>query len=494
MMNVARGLSLTLVATVAVACGSSSDLVPGQLGTAGAGGSGTAGRAGTAGATTGASGATTGAAGALAGAGGLDAGLGGLDAAPDLSTMGSGGNAAPGCVDGPFDGGVQASGGISTIGGGSPTLSDGRCVPGAFPHGGICACQSDTPTVCDEMCTDVTLDAENCGACDRACAATATCNGGACGPSVTSVVPDAPGCGALHLVTTPGVLYWTDQGHGTVKSRSAGCVQTTIASNETNPGIVMVAGPYLVWVNSTVAGTMTTSTIRKVLLTGGTPSDVVTEVNATGGILGLASGPRGTTLFYSAGTKVRGVATLNGAPFDVASEELGGIPTALAIDGATIAYLTDLNGDLDVITVEPGVVASCGKRDPTDPSGEGLLMVNCTRVARSQGSPFFGGLVLRNGAVYWSNDGAIQANAATPNASEGNEQITFSNGSGMITAFISGSTDFYFGEDGFVERTPPVVASTAIDLARAQAAPSSMALDVGRLYWSTGCAINGTAP
>jgi hypothetical protein len=499
MMNVARGLLLTLVATVAVACGSSTDLVPHQLGTAGAGGSGAAGRAGAAGHLgDGAQAGAGQAGGAAAGASGADAGTEEVDAAPDVATMGSGGSAAPSCVFGPFDAGVHASSGDASVIGGSPTLSDGRCVPGAFMLNGIgtCACQIETPTVCDEMCTDVTFDPDNCGGCDRACASTATCNAGACGPAATSVIPDAPGCVSLHLASTPDVLYWTDQGHGTVKSLSKTCAQTTIAPHEVNPGLIIAAGPYLFWVNSTVAGTMTTSTIRMVLASGGTPSDVVTEVNATGGIRGLAAVPRGTEVFYSAGTTVRAIGVVpTGVAFDVAREELGGLPTALAMDGDTIAFLTDLNGDLDIVTVVEGTVASCGKRDPNDPSGEGLLMVNCTRVARSQGEPYLGGLVLRNGVVYWSNTDSIRSNAATPNAQQSNEQIAASNGGGTLTAFIGdNSTDFYFAEDGLVEKTPPGLNSTAVNLARGQAAPSSMALSGGQLYWSTGCAINATAP
>jgi hypothetical protein len=313
---------------------------------------------------------------------------------------------------------------------------------------------------------------------------------------VASVVPDAPGCGALHLASTVDVLYWTDQGHGTVKSLTRTCVQTTIASHEVNPGLIIAAGPYLYWVNSTVAGAMTTSTIRMVYASGGTPSDVVTEVNATGGIRGLAAVPRGTQIFYSAGTNVRAIGIAPSGPaFDVAHEELGGVPTALAISGDMIAFSTDINGDVDVVTVVAGTVASCGKRDPNDPSGEALLMVNCTRVARSQGELYFGNLVLRNGTVYWSNSGSIVSNPVTPNVAQNNQQITSSSGGGALTTFIGeNSTDFYFAEDGLIEKTPPIVGSTAVNLARGQAAPSSMALTSGGLYWSTGCAINRTAP
>jgi hypothetical protein len=193
--------------------------------------------------------------------------------------------------------------------------------------------------------------------------------------------------------------------------------------------------------------------------------------------------------------RTRRIVVQSGVSFDVAHEEEGGVPTALAIEDDTIAYVTALDGDLDIITLVDGVIASCGKSDPTDPSGAGLLMVNCTRVAQSQGDLYYGGLVLRNGTVFWSNEGQIMANAATPGASRNNQTITAANGNGTITAFTGDhSTDLYFGEDGLVERTAPVAISKAVNLARGRAAPSSMALDGGQLYWSTGCAINATAP
>ncbi|HSZ83499.1 MAG TPA: hypothetical protein VLA14_14520, partial [Polyangia bacterium] len=85
MTNVARGSLLVLVATVAGACGSSTDLVPQRLGAAGAGAPGPAGSAGTAGGAgaTGQAGAEGQAGAAPAGAGGVDAGPGDVDAAPD---------------------------------------------------------------------------------------------------------------------------------------------------------------------------------------------------------------------------------------------------------------------------------------------------------------------------------------------------------------------------------------------------------------------------
>jgi len=74
---------------------------------------------------------------------------------------------------------------------------------------------------------------------------------------------------------------------------------------------------------------------------------------------------------------------------DVGHEALGGIPTALGLEGNAIGYITDLNGNVDIITAKEGVVASCGAPDPADPNSGSLLMVNCVRVGGCGPSPLF---------------------------------------------------------------------------------------------------------
>jgi hypothetical protein len=510
-----QGAAWSLVSLVVVgslACGGSARrLIPQRTGTGGSGGAGT-GAAGHAGSDGGVADAMAGADGATAGAGGATAATDGATADVEASTEGGDTGAdGPPDADGPMDASSLTDAVFDELtptdaGDGSATLVNGKCVPGAFLHNNVCQCQSDVPMVCDFACTDVTTDPANCGACDRPCAPTAACNGGACGPSVTNEVPAAPGCLSLHIAFDAGALFWTDQGHGTVETQSAPGGATSISSTETRPGLITVSGSNLFWINGASAAPVgvgppvtTTATLREASLPGGAPRDLVTETNTSGGIRGLVVSPDGKTVYYSSDTKVKSIAAdaaAGSAGTVVGSEERNGIPTELAIssDGNTLAYVTDFDGDVDVITVNNAdhLSASCGKLDPADPTDNALLQVHCVRIARSQGSPFFEGIILSGTNAFWSNDGAILVNAATPLATQGNQQIASTNGA-PITALAGNANDIYFGQDGSIEKTPYVVNSTAIVMARAQAAPSSIALDATKVYWSTGdCAINST--
>jgi stigma-specific protein Stig1 len=411
------------------------------------------------------------------------------------------GDAAAGGARG-SDGGLD---GVSVSGDASATLPTGGCVPGAFRFdGGGCTCQPDTPTVCAEMCTDVTLDPANCGACGHACPETSTCNGGQCGPSVTNVVPGHAMCAGLALAVASGTLYWTDQALGTVMTETVtGGPARTIASAESAPGLIAVRGSMLFWVDASASPsvvnmlpqTSTTSTLRAMGLVSGVANDLVAETNLTGGIRGLALSDDGQVVYYSAGTKVRMIPAMGGAAMDVANEEPDGIPTALAVAGSTIGYVTDLAGAVDVIDVVNGVVAICGPGNPT--TGDLSSNVNCTRVGRGQGEPFFGGLVIKDDEIYWSNFGRIQVTPAAQDPSGIHldaTQVAATYGS-QIGGLVGDPNNIYVTDttDGLIERTPYVINSRAIQIARGQMMPSAMAVDGTRVYWSTGdCAINAT--
>ena len=453
---------------------------------------------------------------------------GGAPLIPDASAGGSAGGSGgergagrDGALDGVLDAEPDAEpdaapDASSAAGDGSATLPNGKCVPGAFEHDGVCACQPDTATVCHQSCTDVTIDPDNCGVCGRACAATATCNGGRCGPPVTNVVPAAPGCGALDIAIGGGVLYWTDQRHGTVRSQPVGGgASRTIASAEASPGLVAISGSNLFWISVTsttpmnVGGVMvlsTTAKIRTATVQGGAARDLVTETNLNGGIRGLVVSDDGTVLYYSADTKVRAVPVSGGTAVDVGREEMpasnvaAGIPTALAVAGNTIAFVTDVDGDVDVITVgnSDGLTASCGKDDLRDPTRDALLQVHCTRVAQGQYAPLFGALLLRGGDVIWANDSEVQTGSAMQVASGinlGGIMAVATTEGAAVTGLVADSNNIYFadGEDGLIDEAPSAPNADAIPIARGQMAPGSMAIDATRVYWSTGdCAINAT--
>jgi len=445
--------------------------------------------------------------------------------------------------------GASASGGsgggsagtTGAAGAESPTLSNGNCVPGAFKHGtpGVCACQPDIPTVCDMMCTDTTIDDANCGTCNNSCPATATCTGSKCGLAVTTVLPAIGGCSntlnnmntAMSIAVGGGKVYYTDAVHGTVGSVPvAGGAASMIASGEKIPGMIGITGSTALWISVSSAVisvnaigaqvTTTTASLRKAALPTGPASDLVTETNTNGGIMGFTLSPDASTVYYSSGTDVKSIAlsaTSATPPTIVAIEQLGGVPTALGIsaDGKTLAYVTMINGDVDVVTLGtsaastngnmcPANTACCGMHDPTDPAGEALLNTNCTRVGRSQGNPFYGAVILKNGIAYWINDGSLDANAATPGAAQGNYQVGTTNG-GTVTALAGTATNIYIG-NSTAEAIQKALYSAPPDggmnpdptsLVRAQSAPSSIAFDTTNVYWSTTvqpAAAMGTTP
>jgi hypothetical protein len=445
-------------------------------------------------------------------------------AACSKSSGGSGGTA----------GAVGTAGATGTAGGESPTLANGNCVPGAFKHPavtGVCSCQPNTPTVCEAMCTDTTIDDANCGMCGKACPATSTCNGSACGAAAKNVLAAISGCTlpattegvAMHIAVSGGKIYYTDMLNGTVGSVPvAGGAATSVVTGEKNPGQILISGTTALWISVTsttsatgdggVTVTTTTAKLRTAPLPAGPAVDLVTETNTNGGILGITLSPDGKTVYYSADTNVKSI-PLAGATAGtiVAMEQLGGVPTALGLsaDGTTIAYVTELNGDVDVVQLGtsaasttgnncPANTACCGMHDPADTSGEALLNTKCTRVGRSQGAPYFGAIILRDGIAYWGNDTAIHANPATPGATQANVQVSTTNGGG-ITAFGGTANNIYFGDtiDKLLFKDtytlPPSDGGTKADptrIARGQVA-TSIAFDATNVYWSTAdCAIN----
>ncbi len=379
------------------------------------------------------------------------------------------------------------------------------------------------------MCTDVTIDDANCGTCSKACPATATCKGGTCGPVAKNVLPAISGCMlpadsesvAMNIAVSGGKVYYTDAIHGTVGSVPvAGGAATTVVSGEKSPGMIGITDSTALWISvssavmSTTDGgvpiTTTTAKLRKAALPTGPASDLVTETNTNGGIMGYTVSPDGQTVYYSADTTVKSIPLAGAAAGTiVAMEQRLGVPTALGIsaDGKTIAYVTMLNGDVDVVTLGASPASTNGNNCPAntaccgmeDPSGE-ILMTNCTRIARGQGSPFYGGIILKDGRAYWSNDGTIESNDATVGATLGNVQVSTTNG-GVITALAGTATNIYIGDTAAmlllrgIYTVPPngEINPDPTRLSRGQT-PTSITFDATNVYWSNSdCSIDSIA-
>jgi hypothetical protein len=395
------------------------------------------------------------------------------------------------------DGGVTDADNADEL---SATAPGGGCIFSAYLVNGVCTCASDTPNVCAAGCTDRGTDDDNCGVCGHACPAATTCNGGRCGPVATNLVPAVTGCGSMSIAVQGGILYFTDRDHGLVQSVPVtGGPTTMISSGESSPGLIAVNGSSLYWIDAvanTAAGT-TTGTIRKATLTGASAADLVSETNKTGGIRGIVLSADGTAVYYSAGSKIRMVSPAGGTAVDIAISAGGaagnGVPTALGLEGDTIAFMDEFFGDVDAVTVRLGQLAVCVAEVPNPP----YQPFNCTKVARSLGTLLNTKIVVVNGYVYFAN-GPLLVSANRAACLPVFHEITESARGGAITAWSMTPKGVYLGEDGVgqdgtVEQSSLAWSSTAARITRSPMNPVSMAVDDTRVYWSTSaCSIEST--
>jgi hypothetical protein len=388
------------------------------------------------------------------------------------------------------------------------TTPAGRCVTGAFLRNGVCTCQPDLPLVCASGCTSKDVDNDNCGCCDNRCAATATCIAGACGPVPTIVVPGAAGCMAtlgvldlgLSIAVAGGTLYVADAGHGTITSYPvAGGVGTVIAQGELMPHALAVSGTSVAWISSLDAGrdanmnTVINSRLRVTRTTGGAPLSVAIGSNISGGIQGLALSPDGGTVYYSKDTAINSVPVAGGTVTNVGNEDHGGIPGALALSGNRLSYPTGLNGDVDIMTIQAGKVASCGINDPITGELDPAKQINCMRVARSQGSLVLGTMASNATKAYWADGTSVKANLTAPGSAQSNENLAQSAGLD-IKALALTASNVYFAHDDTIERVALTPDAIQVAIARGQKQPASLAVDASRVYWGNNgdCSVAAT--
>jgi hypothetical protein len=380
---------------------------------------------------------------------------------------------------------------------------------------GGCACSPGTDKICAtpgrdggtiQACIDSTSDPTNCGGCGNVCDASAACINGKCGKSPTALVAAATGCSgvlvkgangnpdvtaSIRLAFDGGKIYWTDPGHGTVKSiATTGGASTSLASGEMMPTWLVVNGTSVYWVDSG------NNTIR-VSTGGAAPTTLVTMAPAspdgglgaeTEGIHGIAVSPDGNTLYFSAGTDVYKVPKGGGAVVGVGYSEgpRHGIPSALAVDTKYVYYPTNVNGNVEVMSLTSMCdVAAATSAEPTCP----------LRQARSQSPLLLDAIYVRGDKLSWANGAAVRVGSVSAkfdagvNGAQGDDYASTSN-AGNITGFALGTANAYFGEDGFIERAsnPPYAVGmtpNAVVIARKQPNPSSLAVDGTNVYWTT---------
>jgi hypothetical protein len=465
---------------LAVACGSNAPLPTKVVssGAAGSTGSGT-GRAGET--ASGAAGA--GSAASAGNAASASVGTGGTGSV-DTAGVGAAGASAAGAA-GTVAVGVMGQAGSFSLPGtmcGSPTLSSGMCVAGAYKRNGAgCQCQDALPCVCGQGCVQPLTDDDNCGACGVHCGPTSTCNAGVCGPPVVNVVPTAPGCGALDLTIVGDVLFWADAGHGTVNRLSLLDGGTTIiSSSEQAPAKITVGGSSVFWIS---AG----KTIRR-SDAGGPPVDVVSIGDPIGGLLASAD-----SVYFSSGMVVQRVPWTGGTPLVVAQELLG-MPRAIAFWGNGIVYPNDVTGDVDLVTLVDGKIASCS----TNPMTGDFVGVGCTRLARSQGELYTDAIISVPGLVVWGDGMNVKLE---PLPGMGTFSLVAMTNSNPVSGLAATAKTAYFAEDssapaardGGIFKSALLPEQLAARIARGQNGPRSLALGPTMVYWSTAdCTIEST--
>jgi hypothetical protein len=417
---------------------------------------------------------------------------------------GTGGGAA-----GTGGGAAGTGGGAAGTGGGAATKPDGTCVSGAFKHDGVCACQPDIPTVCPTVgCVDTKIDNDNCGGCGKPCGATSTCVAGACTPAPAAVVPASTMCAVtvgvldlgISIAVSGGNLYVANAGKGTVMSYPvAGGPGTMIATGEMAPHALAVAGTTVAWISSVEMGkdanmnVIVSSTLKAAKTTGGAAATTLAMgMNIHGGIQGLVLSADGMTVYFSKDNTINSIPAAGGAIVNVGNEDHGGIPGALALSGTKLSYPTGLNGDVDIMTIEAGKVASCGINGP-DNELDPAKQINCLRVARSQGSLVLATMASNATKAFWADGSNLKANLTAPGSAQSNENLA--QAADDITSIVVTATNVYFGYGENVDRLALTPAAVSSPIVRGQKDVSSLAVDAAKVYWGSNgdCSVNSTS-
>jgi hypothetical protein len=390
------------------------------------------------------------------------------------------------------------------------------------PDSGPCICQSSTPTLCGydsgapPLCVDETSDPANCGGCNTQCKPAAACVNSKCGVEPTTLVAAASGCGNISLVYASKTIYWADQGHGTINSIGTdGTGMKVLASGQTAPFDLVISSGNLFWIDSTTGDGGVGADIMELVSASTTPITLVSmgpppSAVAVDGGLELPGGTEaiaaitpsvdGSTLYFSAGTRIYKVPTgaANGTVSMVGYAEgpEHGFPEALVADSTWIYYPTASSGNVEVMSLSPvcdatGFCTSC--------SNEAAAAELCpVRIAESQGSLVASTIAVDGSYLYWGNGSNVRE-GNVPSALAGSlsgDDFPLTIMQEAITGFAIGTTYGYYGEDdpmnpfGYIEKglipsKSDGGSNNSIMLARNQPNARSFAVDGTNVYWTT---------
>ncbi len=378
-------------------------------------------------------------------------------------------------------GGMMSMAGAGPVVVGTPPDAMGKCVPGALPHDDkLCYCQPTTLTYCSDGCFDPQTDADHCGTCTTKCAASQVCNAGKCGATPTVFVPAQTGCGSMRLAVGGTTLYWTEAMSGKVKSvptAAANGTVKTISMTEKAPGQIQVTGTTAYWIDNDTKNKIMKS------VDGGTPSVFHTatatykDAISDGAINGLSVTADGTVYFAEFKTIYK-LAAAGGTAAEVGHED-SGIPHAMSVDGNSIGYPTDVNGDVDIMTAG-ATPAVCASPDSTTAKN-----ANCIRVGRSQGSLNYDAMLLTGGKAYWGNQSQIQSASSTDAAGTNTTVASGDPAANKLPAIAFSNGKAYFIDDtGLISMAPLMASAAVLQVARAQKDATAIAADATNVYWA----------
>ena len=165
-------------------------------------------------------------------------------------------------------------------------------------------------------------------------------------------------------------------------------------------------------------------------------------------------------------------------------QEDTGIPHALGIEGALLAYPTDVNGDIDIMTLVDGTAAACASADSMS-----LTNKNCVRVGRSQGRLNFDAVYVIDKIAYWANQASVLSNPADGTGTNSTIASGDSNATKLPALSVSNGSAYFADDQGFVFLAPLKASATRISVARGQKNVTSIVADASKVYWAADCAI-----